>query len=73
MVGKTHLLDYAAHEVPLPLFGLGYDGHAHSVERLYPSWGKHELQSSHLWGVSTLYSALAMTGQTLLWTSWVFS
>jgi hypothetical protein len=21
-------------------------GHAHSVERLYPSWGKHELQSS---------------------------
>ena len=25
MVGKTHLLDFAAHEVPLPLFGLGYD------------------------------------------------
>jgi hypothetical protein len=25
MVGKAHLLDYAAHEVPLPLFGLGYD------------------------------------------------
>ena len=23
-------------------------GHAHSVERLYPHWGKHELQSSHL-------------------------
>jgi len=22
-------------------------GHAHSVERLYLSWGKHELQSSH--------------------------
>ena len=37
-------------------------GHAHSVERLYPVWGKHELQSSHLWGVSTLNSALAMTG-----------
>ena len=25
MVGKTHLLDFAAYEVPLPLFGLGYD------------------------------------------------
>ena len=25
MVGKTRLLDYIAHEVPLPLFGLGYD------------------------------------------------
>ena len=25
MVGKTHLLDYIAHEVPLPLFGLGHD------------------------------------------------
>jgi len=25
MVGKAQLLDYAAHEVPLPLFGLGYD------------------------------------------------
>ena len=25
MVGKAHLLDYATHEVPLPLFGLGYD------------------------------------------------
>jgi len=24
MVGKAHLLDHAAHEVPLPLFGLGY-------------------------------------------------
>ena len=48
-------------------------GHAHSVERLYLSWGKHELQSSRLWGVSTLNSALAMTGQTLLWISWVFS
>ena len=25
MVGKTHLLESTAHEVPLPLFGLGYD------------------------------------------------
>lgn len=25
MVGKVHPLDYTAHEVPLPLFGLGYD------------------------------------------------
>jgi len=25
MVDKTHLLDYATHEVPLPLFGLGHD------------------------------------------------
>jgi hypothetical protein len=25
MVGKAHLLDYPTHEVPLPLFGLGYD------------------------------------------------
>jgi len=25
MVGKTHLFEYTAHEVPLPLFGLGYD------------------------------------------------
>ena len=25
MVGKMHLVDYIAHEVPLPLFGLGYD------------------------------------------------
>ena len=41
-------------------------GHAHSVERLYPDWGKHELQSSQLWGVFTLNSALAMTGQTFL-------
>jgi len=25
VVGKTHLLDYTTHEVPLPLFGLGHD------------------------------------------------
>jgi len=42
MVGKAHL-DYAAPEVPLPLFGLD---HAPSVKRLYPIVGKHELQSS---------------------------
>ena len=26
MVSKAHLLEYTAHEVPLPLFGLGYGG-----------------------------------------------
>jgi len=26
MVGKAHLLESTPHEVPLPLFGLGYDG-----------------------------------------------
>jgi len=25
MVSKAHLLEYTAHEVPLPSFGLGYD------------------------------------------------
>jgi len=25
MVDKAYLLDYATHEVPLPLFGLGHD------------------------------------------------
>ena len=25
VVGKAHLLGYTAHEVPLPLFGLGHD------------------------------------------------
>ena len=25
MEGRTHLLDYTTHEVPLPLFGLGHD------------------------------------------------
>jgi hypothetical protein len=46
MVGKAYVPESTAHEVPLPLFGLGDDWAAHSVERLYPSWGKHELQSS---------------------------
>ena len=54
MVGKADLPDYTAHELPLPLFDLGHDWACTSVERLYPSWGKHELQSSNVENASTL-------------------
>jgi hypothetical protein len=48
MVGKTHLLESTAHEVPLPLFGLGYDGACTLRGAPLPLLGgKHELQSSH--------------------------
>jgi hypothetical protein len=47
-VGKTHLLDYPTHEVPLPLFGLGYDRACTFRGAPLPLLGgKHELQSSH--------------------------
>jgi len=39
--------DYTAHEVPLPLFGLGYDGACTFRGAPLPHVGKHELQSLH--------------------------
>jgi len=47
MVDKVHLLDYATHEVPLPLFGLGHDWVCIFRGAPLPPVGKHELQSSH--------------------------
>ena len=48
MVGKTHLFEYTAHEVPLPLFGLGYDWACTFLGAPLPNWGKHAFQSSLL-------------------------
>jgi len=46
-VGKTHLLDYPAHEVPLLSFGLGYEWACIFRGAPLPLLGgKHELQSS---------------------------
>ena len=45
LVSKV-LLDYATHEVPLPLFGFGHDWACTFREAPLPTLGKHELQSS---------------------------
>jgi len=67
MVGKTHLIDFIAHEVPLPLFGLGYDWACIFRGAPLPLGGKHELQSSLKCEASPPYiRPLAMTGQTFL-------
>jgi len=69
MVDKAYLLDYATHEVPLPLFGL--DMHL-PWSASTPLWAG---MSSKVRFVRRLYpnSALAMSGQAPPWTSWVFS
>ena len=62
-VGKAHLLDYTAHEVPLPLFGLGRGWACMFREAPLPPLGAS--MSSRVQYVSRLYPnpALAMTGQ----------
>ena len=40
VVGKTHLFDYTAHEVPLPIFGLGHDWACAFRGAPLPLWGQ---------------------------------
>ncbi len=76
MVDKVHLLDYATHEVPLPLFGLGHDWACTFCGAPLPHCGQAmPSMSSRVHIVKCLHpnSALAMIRQTLRWTSWAFS
>ena len=63
MVDKVHLLGYATHGVPLPLFGLGHDWACRLWSASTPLWAS---VSSRVHFVRRLHpnSAFAMNGQT---------
>ena len=64
-VFQMHLGDMPRMKCRCPYSASAMIGHAHSVERLYPAVGKHELQSSPFAKRLNPNSALAMNGQAL--------
>jgi len=61
-----HLVDMPRMKCRCPYSASAMIGYAHSVERLYPAVGKHELQSSALVKRLNPNSAFVMNGQALL-------
>ena len=63
MVDKAHLLDYATHEVPLPLFGLDHDWAHTFCGALLPHCAQAWAPELTLWGISTLIRLWSWMGR----------